>query len=811
MKYQNFAIIFVLLILPISIVLSYYIQTQTDTLVLQTTYQTKLNDSTYDAIAAYQMNSLNTQKVSGESVKSYVLASVNTFFTTLATNLGMSSASKQMILPYVPAILFTTYDGYYIYSPTYMAKIATNPDTGVALMTDSKENVYLKKGKTVNKDNDIQSDGVTINEDNNKFTTNSKDADVQYENSYMLKPFIYYSAQYADGDKFNFTASYSLDNYLTLYGEKTDKRDTEPSDSNVWKVDTSSTAKAVAEEFTKSGYLIDPSKITISGQLVLRLNKATTNVDRQIANTARPDGISDKGYKAVVDANKSNNQQKDNERYKIIDVRQNVPGGTNTTEDYYYINYYAYENGKNYDNSGYYCSRFESNDSKVYASRFQDGDAIIEDTLELEKLKNNGKISKSDINNYIIYNNQNFTGLKVTYNGVEIEDYEAKEYYIKAYYFSKWVQNNLSDVEANSAINIDKNDADKKNSFAYTDFENDSSKIFNIENQEENDPEIEDSLFVKHKQDVIKNSIQYNLNLAISTYNENHNMDIDAGTGYRLPVLKTEDWNNILNNVCMVSFMQGLPCGTTTFNNYAVVKSNNNNTSANLENVYFTEEIGKEQKSNEKYHKIDCSNWKNNTSYDGSTVYEADQSAEFKYDAHKINTKITNIDDETIECFYDDATNKYYKTYNIVDPDHNKLSRNVDDLTIGEEITNQDDIKTFYSTLPTGNEVKYLYDHQNEGCYDCIISGNYIPAVKLYKGKLYRTYQEDDGSLLIDIREKENDASNYINLDGTPVATPKSGNYLIEYPELEKRRKSVYTYLAKIKNSLYKTNDYINR
>ena len=486
-------------------------------------------------------------------------------------------------------------------------------------------------------------------------------------------------------------------------------------------------------------------------------------------------------------------------------------GRPNTTEDYYYINYYDYENGKNYDNSGYYCSRFESNDSKVYASRFQDGDAIIEDTLELEKLKNNREISSSDINHYIIYNNENFTGLKVTYNGVEIEDYEAKEYYIKAYYFSKWVQNNLSDVEANSVINIDKNDADKKNSFAYTDFENDSSKIFNIENQEENDPEIEDSLFVKHKQDVIKNSIQYNLNLAISTYNENHNMDIDAGTGYRLPVLKNEDWNNILNNVCMVSFMQGLPCGTTTFNNYAVVKSNNNNTSANLENIYFTEEIGKEQKSNEKYHKIDCSNWKNNTSYDGSTVYEADQSAEFKYDAHKINTKITNIDDETIECFYDDSTNKYYKTYNIVDPDHNKLSRNVDDLTIGEEITNQDDIKTFYSTLPTGNEVKYLYDHQNEGCYDCIISGNYIPAVKLYKGKLYRTYQEDDGSLLIDIREKENDTPNYINLDGTPVMTAKSGNYLIEYSELEKRRKSVYTYLAKIKNSLYKTNDYINR
>lgn len=809
MKYQNFAIIFVLLILPISIVLSYYIQTQTDTLVLQTTYQTKLNDSTYDAIAAYQMNSLNTQKVSGESVKSYVLASVNTFFTTLATNLGMSSASKQMILPYVPAILFTTYDGYYIYSPTYMAKVATNPDTGVALLTSGKkENVYLKKGQNVEASDDIETDGVTVKWSDTKFTINPDDTNVQYETSYMLKPFIYYSSQYKDND-FNFTVSYSLDNYITLYGKKSNNRDAEPGNANVWKVDTSSTAKAVTEEFTKSGYLIDPSKITISGQLVLRLNKIRKENGIE-KNTATPADIGNSGYKAVLDTNRSDNLQKNNERYKIINVSQNM-GRPNTTEDYYYINYYDYENGKNYDDSGYYCSRFELNDSKVYASRFQDGDTIIEDTLELEKLKNNREISESDINNYIIYNNENFTGLKVTYNGVEIEDYEAKEYYIKAYYFSKWVQNNLSDVEANSVINIDKNDADKKNSFAYTDFENDSSKIFNIENQEENDPEIEDSLFVKHKQDVIKNSIQYNLNLAISTYNENHNMDIDAGTGYRLPVLKTEDWNNILNNVCMVSFMQGLPCGTTTFNNYAVVKSNNNNTSANLENVYFTEEIGKEQKSDEKYHKIDCSNWKNNTSYDGSTVYEADQSAEFKYDAHKINTKITNIDDETIECFYDDATNKYYKTYNIVDPDHNKLSRNVDDLTIGEEITNQDDIKTFYSTLPTGNEVKYLYDHQNEGCYDCIISGNYIPAAKLYKGKLYRTYQEDDGSLLIDIREKENDAPNYINLDGTPVATAKSGKYLIAYPELEKRRKSVYTYLAKIKNSLYKTNDYINR
>ena len=806
MKYQNFAIIFVLLILPISIVLSYYIQTQTDTLVLQTTYQTKLNDSTYDAIAAYQMNSLNTQKVSGESVKSYVLASVNTFFTTLATNLGMSSASKQMVLPYVPAILFTTYDGYYIYSPTYMAKVATNPDTGVALMTASKENVYLKKGKTVDKTTDIKSDGVTVDWSDNKFTTNPKDSDIQYENNYMLKPFIYYSAQYTNNSNFNFTASYSLDNYLTLYGEKSSGRDVEPANADVWKPDTSTTQKAVVTEFTKSGYLIDPSKITISGQFVVRLNKTTVDSrNGRTTNTARPDGIGERGYYAVVETNSNaSSSQCNNERYKVIQVSQNM-GGQNTTDDYYFINYYDYANGRDYGN-GYLCSKLDRNDNKTYASRFQSGDDIIEGTLELERLKDNG-ISSAQINSFITLNGENFNGLTVTYNGVTIDDSEAKEYYIKAYYFSKWVQNNLKDVQANQTVHINKND-DDLNSFAYTDFDNDTSTIFNIERNSDNDPEVEDSLFVKHKQEVIKNSIQYNLNLSISTYNENHNMDIEAGTGYRLPVLTTEDWSNILNNICMVSFMQGLPCGTTTFNNYAVVKSNNNNTSAELENVYFTVQIGRESKSNQNYHKIDCPSLGNTNNYDG-TVYEADQSAEFKYDARKINTKVAGLADDTIQCFYDDATNKYYETHNIVAADPNTKSRNVDDLTIGAEITDLNAIANNYSTLPTGNEVKYLYDHENEGCYNCIISGNYTPAVKLYNGKLYRTFQTDDGKLLIDI--SETNTPNYINLDGTPAGNQANGDYLISKEELLKRRKSVYIYLAKIKNSLYKTNDYINR
>ena len=227
MKYQHFAIIFVIIILPISFVLSYYIKNQTDTLTLETQYQSKLNDSTYDAISAYQINSLNTQKVSGESVKSYVLASVNTFFTSLLTNLGMSSASRSTIQSYVPAILFTTYDGYYIYSPTKLSKVVNKSDDGTAVLTPEKEVVYEKNGntETITEDekNEISSDN---DYSNSKMTTNPNDAKQEY--NYMLKPFIYYSARYSNtegANKYDFVASYALDNYLTLYGEKAeDKR-----------------------------------------------------------------------------------------------------------------------------------------------------------------------------------------------------------------------------------------------------------------------------------------------------------------------------------------------------------------------------------------------------------------------------------------------------------------------------------------------------------------------------------------------------------------------------------------------------------
>ena len=59
MKLQHLAIIFVIIILPISMVISEYIESQIDTISLQTQYSSKLHTATHDAIKAFQLNSIN--------------------------------------------------------------------------------------------------------------------------------------------------------------------------------------------------------------------------------------------------------------------------------------------------------------------------------------------------------------------------------------------------------------------------------------------------------------------------------------------------------------------------------------------------------------------------------------------------------------------------------------------------------------------------------------------------------------------------------------------------------------------------------
>ena len=162
MKLQHLAIIFVIIILPITMVVTQYIQTQIDTIGLQTTYTSKLQNATYDAIKAFQINTINNKysSVSDSKIRD-IEASISTFFNSLGTKLGKNGIDQEALNNYVPAMLYVMYDGYYIY-------------------------------------------GKYRNESTSSY-------------QYGLKPYIYYSCRYVRGTD-DFVVNYSLDNAITVYG-----------------------------------------------------------------------------------------------------------------------------------------------------------------------------------------------------------------------------------------------------------------------------------------------------------------------------------------------------------------------------------------------------------------------------------------------------------------------------------------------------------------------------------------------------------------------------------------------------------------
>ena len=196
MKLQYLAVIFVIIILPISMVMSSYIQNQIDTITLQTLYKTKLDNSTYDALKAFQINSVNNKysSISNSKIRD-IEASINTFYNSMKTSMV---SSKEDVQTFIPAILFTLYDGYYIYS--------------------SYDNIVQVE----------KAEDETIE----KITTESSR---NYQ--YGLRPYIYYSCKYNLNGK-TIIVNYTLDNEITVYGDF----------GNGYE--------------TKSGYLIDPSKVT---------------------------------------------------------------------------------------------------------------------------------------------------------------------------------------------------------------------------------------------------------------------------------------------------------------------------------------------------------------------------------------------------------------------------------------------------------------------------------------------------------------------------------------------------------------------
>ena len=667
MKLHGLGIIFALIVLPIILVMTYYIQLQVDTLILQKKYDSKLLDSTYDALSAFELNTANEDlSTVSDSLRTIVEASSNVFFTTLATNLGMSSASKSHIEPYIPALLFTSYDGYYISSPTQVPTVVTDIDGNAVAVGDLgvKEvgagvysydpNLYADskkfaetppsdrgaltdpatEGNNYIGDNDLTNDfefGSLIYETDtpNRYTANIANAKKTTKN--VLKNYIPYSARYQQGSGeqlIDVTINYTLENFLTIEGIIN------------------------GEYYTKSGYLLPEDAIEVTVKNVVE-NKT---VDILKFNQEQAQEVIESGsHKTTL---------------KIKDV----DGNTVLTE----IEVDCPNVEAKLNNIIYWNNKISDLRNINSADTFANILAVINDVKPFSG--DCGTPNNKDEAVQIIQQMIAALNVKINESQYEIDKTSAIVYYIKGAIFSKWVHTELADLRENSIVEISgqryqivNDDQSEVLLFDFKEMEDDS-KVFDLKRKvngaqtTERDESIHagvteinrSSTFYRHKYNVIRNSIQYNLNLAMSTYNSSAYV---AGYDYQMPVMQNDEWDRILNNVSIVSFMQGIKCGLKKYNNYKVVSSTNNEIVVSPENIYYVTKNEFNDESTE-YHRIDCK-------------------------------KLYDIDD----VGDNDGSLNEYLSFSSKEVKYDKLY----------------DKNRFFA---------YSYDHMNLACYDCINDHN---------------------------------------------------------------------------------------
>lgn len=220
MKIQYLAVIFVVIIMPISLVMSQYIQNQIDTITLQTQYTMALNNATYDSLKAFQINSVNNKytNISDSKIRD-IEASINTFYNSLGTSMDKYTSSREELSIFVPAILFNLYDGYYIYS--------------------SYNNVYTTVGTD-------ESERVQIVDNHN------------YQDG--LRPYIYYSCKYILSSGKIIIVNYTLDNAITVYGDFGSGYETRS--GYLINPDYVQNVNEATKTLTYNGILIEPEELT---------------------------------------------------------------------------------------------------------------------------------------------------------------------------------------------------------------------------------------------------------------------------------------------------------------------------------------------------------------------------------------------------------------------------------------------------------------------------------------------------------------------------------------------------------------------
>lgn len=526
MKLQNMTVIFIIIMIPIILVVSYYIGLQINTITMQKNYTVKLQTAAKDSIQALEINTVEWNSASSnlaDSKRRDVLAAINTFTTSLANGMGIGGAGKGRIQTYIPAIVYTMYDGYYIYSASLM------------------------------KDQDTDKDGLTQFNADGTIKSNEK----SYQ--YILKPYSPYSARYAN-ENVDVTVNYTLDNYIRVYGTVN------------------------GEYQTKEGYLV-----VCDDDAGVRVNKNGGSISeiKYRGAVIKPETLKENVYAdGEVGEYSYIYDQYDNKLYwdKKADPNEDgVTEGNYFSVDKYNNKVYL-QNALPEGDAGFsITNRFRKISIPMYDNR--EDEWTVQKVFQIlnpgggykfyYENQSGAFVEFTSVENIDGSDNKKLAGVEVEKD----KDFSAINYCVESYVFTKWVTKNLGSITVGDMKsptvgqynNVD--NAKNKNIFAINPSNNPDP---------ENDVAYATSVLAQHKKDIIINTIEKNLSQATEQAKK-----MNPNYEYRLPQLSYDEWEQALSNISIIAFMQGMPIGLKYYNNYAIATSTLNKEFVDPDELYF--------------------------------------------------------------------------------------------------------------------------------------------------------------------------------------------------------------------------------
>ena len=671
MKLQNMTVIFIIIMIPIILVVSYYIGLQINTITMQKNYTVKLQTAAKDSIQALEINTVEWNSASSnlaDSKRRDVLASINTFTTSLANNMGIGGAGKGRIQTYIPAIVYTMYDGYYIYSASLM------------------------------KDQDTDKDGLTQFNADGTIKSNEK----SYQ--YILKPYSPYSARYVNvNGNVDVTVNYTLDNYIRVYGT----------------VD--------GEYQTKEGYLVvcATSNSGADANIGVYINQSGNNISDIKYRGAEivPETLKEQVY--YIDEEGNNHVV---EYPYIYDQYDNKLYWDKTEENYFSVDKYNkkvyLQNALPEGDAGFsITNRFRKISIPMYDNR--EDEWTVQKVFQILNPRGGYKF---------YYENQSGAFVEFTsvenidgsdnkkLAGVEVEkdkDFSAINYCVESYVFTKWVTKNLGSITVGDmkspTVGQYNNVDNAKNIF-----------IFAINPSNNPDPENDDayanSPLAQHKKDVIINTIEKNLSQATAQAKE-----MNPNYEYRLPQLSYDEWEQALSNISIIAFMQGMPIGLKYYNNYAIATSTLNKEFVDPDELYFA------GTDDQYYHQRQCEQATGSDYVGYRSIDYVAKSYEVENDTTK-STKYyyphANSTNSELECYYCLVNRSTYKTGNNEKEWNNSLYNSWTDsyynalareryMQLDEPGTYKPNVTVKKTAKPTsveyGGEIEYTIEITNNG------------------------------------------------------------------------------------------------